>query len=232
VPKPLPALLIALLLALVAGCGDDEEDSGDSGGGADTTAQTTTEESGAQGECEQVDQPSPRQDGGAKRPKDKLDPGTSYEVTMETNCGSFTFTLDQKTAPNTAASVAKLVEDGFYDGTVFHRIVPGFVIQGGDPTATGTGGAGYTTRDVPPSDAAYTKGVVAMAKAGNEPPGAASSQFYVVTGADAGLPPDYAIIGEVTDGLDVVERIGLLGDPATEQPTQVVVIEKATLSEG
>jgi cyclophilin family peptidyl-prolyl cis-trans isomerase len=230
--KPLSALLAVLALALAAGCGEDDSESDSGGGSADTATETTAEQPAQAGECEQVDQPAPREDGGATKPKEKLDPGTRYEVTMETNCGSFTFALDQKAAPNTAASVAKLVEDGFYDGTVFHRIVPGFVIQGGDPTASGTGGAGYTTRDVPPSNAAYTKGVVAMAKAGNEPPGAASSQFYVVTGADAGLPPDYAIIGEVTDGLDVVDRIGRLGNPATEQPVQVVVVEKATLSEG
>ena len=228
--KLLAALISVLLLAVASGCGDDDEDSG--GGSADTATETTAEAPAEEGTCEQVDLPAPREDGGATRPKQKLDASGKYAVTMQTNCGEFTFSLDQKLAPNTAASVAKLVEDGFYDGTFFHRIVPGFVIQGGDPTGTGTGGAGYSTRDKPPGNAAYTKGVVAMAKAGNEPPGAASSQFYVVTGADAGLPPDYAIIGKVTKGLDVVERIGLLGDPATEQPTQAVVIEKATLSKG
>ncbi len=101
---------------------------------------------------------------------------------METSCGSFTIRLDQKTAPNTAASFASLTEKGFYDGTVFHRIVPGFVIQGGDPTGTGTGGPGYSVVDKPPENAKYTRGVVAMAKTGDEPPGTAGSQFYVVTG--------------------------------------------------
>jgi cyclophilin family peptidyl-prolyl cis-trans isomerase len=86
------------------------------------------------------------------------------------------------------------------------------------------GGPGYTTIDKPPPDASYTQGVVAMAKAGNEPPGAAGSQFYVVTGQDAGLPPDYAIVGKVVQGDDVVQRIGQLGDPA-EHPTQPVVIK-------
>ena len=106
--------------------------------------------------------------------------------------------------------------------------MPGFVIQGGDPSATGTGGPGYTTVDKPPSDASYVHGVVAMAKTGAQPAGAAGSQFFIVTGDDAGLPPDYAIIGEVTDGLDVVDRIGKLGD-ASEQPTKVVEIEHATV---
>jgi peptidyl-prolyl cis-trans isomerase B (cyclophilin B) len=121
------------------------------------------------------------------------------------------------------------VKKGFFDGTIFHRIVPGFVIQGGDPTGTGTGGPGYSTVDVPPSDARYTKGVVAMAKAGNEPPGTAGSQFFVVTAEDARLPPEYALLGKVTSGMDVVEKIGTLGDPQTEQPTKRIVIEKATL---
>ena len=123
---------------------------------------------------------------------------------------------------------------GFFDGTRFHRIVPGFVIQGGDPTGSGTGGPGYSTVDKPPRNAKYTKGVVAMAKTQAEKPGTAGSQFYVVTGPDAGLPPDYAIIGKVTKGMDAVQAIGKLGDPAsggTGTPLQSVVIEKATVRE-
>ena len=149
---------------------------------------------------------------------------------METNCGSFTIRLDQEQSPNTAASFVSLVKDGFYDNTVFHRIVPGFVIQGGDPTATGSGGPwllddrhSRRPREVP-------HGVVAMAKTGAEAPGTAGSQFFIVTATDAGLPPDYAIVGTVADGLDVVDAIGELGGP-DEQPTQVVEIEKATSGE-
>jgi cyclophilin family peptidyl-prolyl cis-trans isomerase len=117
----------------------------------------------------------------------------------------------------------------FFDGTVFHRIVPGFVIQGGDPTAKGTGGPGYTVVDVPPRNSLYTEGVVAMAKAPSEPRGAAGSQFFIVTAADAGLPPDYAILGVVTKGLKVVERIGRLGNRVTEKPTRRVVVLRMTL---
>ena len=124
----------------------------------------------------------------------------------------------------------KLAKNGFYDDTIFHRIVPGFVIQGGDPLGRGTGGPGYSTVDKPPADARYTKGVVAMAKTGAEPAGTSGSQFFVVTGADVGLPPDYAIVGKVTQGLDVVERIGKLGS-ATEKPTQTVLIRKVTVKE-
>ncbi len=152
-------------------------------------------------------------------------------MTLKTNKGTFAFVLDVKNSPNTTASFASLVKQGFFDGTVFHRIVPGFVIQGGDPTGTGTGGPGYTTVDVPPADTKYTKGVVAMAKAGSEPAGTAGSQFFVVTADEVSLPADYALLGTVTSGLGVVEKIGRLGDPATEQPTERVEIQKAALSE-
>jgi peptidyl-prolyl cis-trans isomerase B (cyclophilin B) len=161
----------------------------------------------------------------------KLDSGKDYTATMKTNEGTFAFSLDVKDSPNTTASFACLAESGFYDGLTFHRIVPGFVIQGGDPNGDGTGGPGYTTVDTPPSDAKYTKGVVAMAKTQNEPPGTSGSQFFVVTGADIELPPDYALLGKVSSGMDVVDKIGELGDPATQQPTKRVVIEKATVSE-
>ena len=161
------------------------------------------------------------------RPTKPLDPAKTYAVTFETNCGSFTIAMDEDLGGLSAASFVQLARDGFYKGTYFHRIAPGFVIQGGDPTGTGTGGPGYTTKDPPPSDAQYPKYTVAMAKAGPEPPGTSGSQFFVMTG-DGGLPPQYAIVGTVTKGTAVIDRIGKLGD-ATEQPTQVVLIEKATV---
>ena len=136
-------------------------------------------------------------------------------VTLRTSCGEIAVRLDQKTSPKTTASFANLARAGFYDGTAFHRIVPGFVIQGGDPTGTGTGGPGYTTRDVPPRNATYRKGTVAMAKSPVEPPGTAGSQFYVVTAPDAGLPPEYALLGKVVRGKAAVDEIGQLGDPAS-----------------
>jgi cyclophilin family peptidyl-prolyl cis-trans isomerase len=220
----LPMVLIAVLAAIAfAACGDDDSDSGDSGGG-DTAAQSDRE-------CERVQAPDPKADGSAKKPHLKLDPAKTHTVELQTSCGDFTVTLDAEGAPQTAASFASLARSGFYDDTVFHRIVPGFVIQGGDPTGTGTGGPGYKTVDEPPANAAYTRGVVSMAKTAAEPPGTAGSQFYVVTGADAGLPPEYAIVGEVTAGMDTVMRIEALGDPSgSEQPSQPVVVEKATFS--
>ena len=177
--------------------------------------------------CERVEAPRPKPDGGQTPPDTTLK--APADLVFATNCGSFTVRLDPKLAPHPGASLAKLARNGFYDDTIFHRIVPGFVIQGGDPLGRGTGGPGYSTVDKPPADARYTKGVVAMAKTGAEPPGTAGSQFFIVTGENAGLPPDYAIIGKVTDGLDVVDRIGKLGG-ASEQPTEVVEIEQATVT--
>ncbi len=226
-------LLLAVPVLTLAACGDDE--SGGSAGSGDRTESTQSAPSTAPpeteadvGGCRQVDQPQPKPDGGAQKPNKDLDPGKKYRLTVKTNCGDFTIDLDQKSAPKTAASVVSLAEQDFFDGTIFHRIVPGFVIQGGDPTGTGMGGPGYSTVDKPPADARYTKGVVAMAKTATEAPGTSGSQFYVVTGEDAGLPPEYAVIGSVKDGLDVVEQIGALGD-AAEMPTQTVLIEDVTV---
>jgi cyclophilin family peptidyl-prolyl cis-trans isomerase len=235
--RPLSAILAALLLALLlAACGGDDDDAADtSGESAPATEATTASPPEPAAGCRRVEAPEPKRDGGQRKPTAKLDPGKTYDVVLATSCGSFTIRLDLKTSPATAASFVSLARKGFFDGTVFHRIVPGFVIQGGDPTGTGTGGPGYSTVDRPPADAAYTTGVVAMAKTENEAPGTAGSQFYVVTGEDAGLPPDYALLGKVTKGIEVTQRIGELGDPASGgsgTPTQPVVIEKATVREG
>ena len=161
---------------------------------------------------------------GAKVSFPLLDPKTPHTVDVLTNVGSFKIRLDVEDSPCTTSSFAALVRKKFFDGTRFHRIVPHFVIQGGDPTATGRGGPGYTVVDVPPANSLYTEGVVAMAKSEAEAPGTAGSQFFVVTGSNAGLPPVYAILGVVTKGLRVVEKIGKLGNPANEQPTRKVVV--------
>lgn len=219
------ALLFALVLTLSA-CG---------GGGDESSATTeATTPSLGTGEmkitdCKTVEVPEPKPDGGRQAPSGKLDAKT-YRLVVETSCGSFTIALDPKTAPNTTASLVALARDGFFDGLIFHRVVPGFVIQGGDPTGTGTGGPGYKTIDVPPQTAQYVQGVVAMAKSGIEAPGTSGSQFFVVTGADAGLPPEYAIVGKVTNGLETILRIDALG-VGDGPPSIPVVIEKVTVEE-
>jgi peptidyl-prolyl cis-trans isomerase B (cyclophilin B) len=225
------ALSLCLVALVAVSCGDDDED-GDAGGAGEAAAQPKQEQEQPQQGCREVEQPQPKPDGGAKKPSGKLDPAKTYRIVLETSCGNITIRLDQMSSPNTAASFASLTRTGFYDGTAFHRIVPGFVIQGGDPTGTGTGGPGYSVRDKPPAGTVYTEGVVAMAKTAAEPAGTSGSQFYIVTAPDAGLPPDYALLGKVVKGMDVALAIGELGDPASAgagTPLQPVVIEKARL---
>jgi cyclophilin family peptidyl-prolyl cis-trans isomerase len=217
-------LLVSLAFVLTACGGSDDETA------AETQTTTGTTTAATVGGCAAVSVPDPKPDGGQEAPKETLDPGKTYRLAVETNCGAFTIELDQAQAPKTTASLVTLAKDGFFDGTTFHRVVPGFVIQGGDPTGSGTGGPGYKTVDVPPQTAAYTAGVVAMAKAGQEPAGTSGSQFFVVTGADVGLPPDYAIVGTVTEGMDSVSAIEALG-VGDGPPSQPVVIEKVTVQE-
>jgi cyclophilin family peptidyl-prolyl cis-trans isomerase len=152
-------------------------------------------------------------------------------ATVKTNYGTFTIELATEEAPLTSTSFAYLAEKGFYDGLTFHRIVPGFVIQGGDPLGDGTGGPGYSVVEKPPKSLTYSRGVVAMAKSSGEPAGTSGSQFFVVTGSDAGLPPEYALLGRVGQGMGVVSKIGKL-PTAGEKPKERVVMEEVTIGRG
>lgn len=181
--------------------------------------------------CEKATAPQPRQVQPQRAPRLSLDRAKTYTATVETSCGSFVIKLDSKEAPKTGGSFVTLVRKGFYDGLGFHRIAPGFVIQGGDPAGDGSGGPGYKVRERPPDNVVYSEGVVAMAKAGNEPAGTSGSQFFVVTGQDAKLPPDYALLGQVTKGMDVAHRIEGLGSTTDGPPTQPIVIKKITVAE-
>ena len=219
------AIFLLLLVPALAACGGSSKDKGAnpaSGQGATPPSPATG------GGCKRVAAPAPKGKGHEKKPKGELDDSKPWSLVVRTNCGAFTITLTQRTSPHVAASFVALVRKRFFDGTIFHRIVPGFVIQGGDPTGSGAGGPGYKTVDKPPADAEYVRGVVAMAKTEQEPDGTAGSQFFVVTGQQTGLRPHYAVVGRVAAGLDVVERIGQLGDQS-EQPTEVVEIEQATV---
>jgi peptidyl-prolyl cis-trans isomerase B (cyclophilin B) len=223
---PVRAALISLgLVALlgISACGDDD------GEGATTTPATTADGDA----CEQATAPEPK--------RVQLDPPprqpSADELTavVDTSCGTFEIALETKNSPKTTASFEYLAEEGVFDGTLWHRIVPGFVVQGGDPQGTGSGGPGYSVDEPPPPDAEYTRGVVAMAKSEVEPPGRSGSQFFVVTAPDAGLPAQYAIAGEVTSGFDVVKRIEGYGDPSsggTGTPLEPVLINSVTIEEG
>ena len=216
------ALVLIVLLAFLAGCG-----------GSDNGNETTESVATTVDECASVEAPDPRDPEPGEAPSEPLDTAKTHTLTFDTSCGSFTVTLDTELAPNTAASLVALATAGYFDETIFHRVVPGFVIQGGDPTQSGGGGPGYSTVDAPPSDAAaYTKGVVAMAKSGAEAPGTGGSQFFVVTSESASevLTPDYSIVGEVTEGMETVDRIAALavGDGPPSQPVVVNTVTAAS----
>jgi cyclophilin family peptidyl-prolyl cis-trans isomerase len=216
-------LVLAGALALGA-CGGS-----DSSGGSDESAAATGTPTPAPA-CKTVPAPKPKSTK-LPKPKETLDRGKTYVATVSTNCGDFQITLDAKQAPKTGGSFKYLADKGFFDGTTFHRIVPGFVIQGGDPKGDGTGGPGYSVVEAPPDDLTYTKGVVAMAKTAAEPAGTSGSQFFVVTAEDANLPPDYALLGRVTSGQDVVDTIGVAEtDQNTEQPLQPIVISRISVA--
>jgi len=212
-----------------------------SGGGSSSSDSKTTaskEKGGKEGAgekgvkgCTKVEQPKPRKES-LPKPKMTTKKGEKVTAVVKTNCGTFEIALATTEALTIANSFAYLAEEGFYNDLTFHRIVPEFVIQGGDPTGTGSGGPGYEVVQAPPKNLKYITGTVAMAKTSEAPPGAAGSQFYVVTGAQGeSLPPEYALAGNVIEGLDVVERIGELGGPE-EKPTEPVVIEKMTIERG
>lgn len=207
------ALLALALLVALAGCGGDGDDS----------------TSASSGDCQAVDDPGPVE---RKADPPKADAPTAEGATFETNCGSFTITFDDR-SPKTAASFQNLVEQGFYDGLTIHRVVSDFLIQGGDPAGDGTGGPGYAVDEKPPPGLAYTEGTVAMAKTDAEPPGRSGSQFFIAVAADVGLTPDFALVGTVTEGMDVVRAISELApDGGDGEPSTPVVIERATLVEG
>lgn len=212
---------VGVVAAVLIGRGGDGD-----GGDSSAAAETAATDDG----CREVEAPEPKQ-ASFERPEQVLQAGEAATAVVETSCGSFAIALDTERAPKTANSFAFLAEEGFYDDVTFHRIVPGFVIQGGDPEGTGSGGPGYSVDEEVPQNLAYTKGTVAMAKTEAEPPGRSGSQFYVVTGADAGLPPEYALVGKVSEGFDVVERIEAV-EVEGQTPVRPIVIESVTIETG
>ncbi|MDJ0923399.1 MAG: peptidylprolyl isomerase [Acidimicrobiia bacterium] len=167
-------------------------------------------------------------------PEDQgLDPAVPLQAVIATSCGDIAIELDPGIAPETVNSFVFLARAGYFDGTVSHRILPGFVLQAGDPTATGRDGPGYTIPDeLPAAGFLYEKGVLAMANSG---PDTSGSQFFIMF-ADAGLPPNYSVFGRVTEGFDTLERIAAipLGPNAFGEvsvPLQTLYIEQISISE-
>ncbi len=151
-------------------------------------------------------------------------------VTIETNHGTITAELFAERAPGTAGNFKKLAEKGFYDGVVFHRVIPEFMIQGGDPDGTGRGGPGYTIDDEFHPELTHSgPGVLSMANAG---PNTGGSQFFITLAATPWLDGKHAVFGKVTDGMDVVEEIGSVPTGPGDRPRNEVVMEKVTVHEG
>jgi cyclophilin family peptidyl-prolyl cis-trans isomerase len=175
-----------------------------------------------------VDGSSPQQRKFDEAPPMVIDPNKRYVATMTTSHGTMVFALDPLAAPKTVNSFVFLARYHYYDGIVFHRIIPGFVLQGGDPTGTGSGGPGYRFEDELPKPGRYQVGSLAMANSGPDTNG---SQFFVISGPDGvRLPPLYSHFGDVVSGLDVIERIDAVGT-RSGTPTEQVVIESVTIEE-
>lgn len=226
------ALVVLLVAAagLVAGCGGDDADSG-----AATTTQasatTSTATTGATtaaaepAECLTSGQPDPGTKPSFTKPEQVLTPGKDAVIVMRTSCGTLRIKLDPTAGGPIPNSIAFLASEGFYDGLTFHRVVPDFVLQGGDPLGNGTGGPGYQVEGPVPAGYTYKVGDVAMAKTQADPPGTAGSQFFVVSGAQGESiltsQPVYGILGRATDpaSLATIKRIAALavsdGPPST-----------------
>ncbi|MGO8863853.1 MAG: peptidylprolyl isomerase [Acidimicrobiales bacterium] len=175
-----------------------------------------------------ADGSSPQQRKFDQEPPMVIDTAKRYTATMVTSHGTMVIALDPLAAPKTVNSFVFLARYHYYDGIVFHRIIPGFVLQGGDPTGTGSGGPGYRFDDELPAPGRYQVGSLAMANAG---PNTNGSQFFIISGSDGvRLPPQYALFGAVVSGGEVVEVIDAIGT-RSGTPKEQVVIESVTVAE-
>jgi len=161
-----------------------------------------------------------------KPPEMAVDPQRKYRARIETSAGTMSAELFASEVPTTVNNFVFLAREGFYDGVIFHRVIRGFMIQGGDPTGTGTGGPGYRFADEPVSRK-YQRGTLAMANAG---PNTNGSQFFVMH-ADYGLPPNYTIFGKLTDGEDVLDSIADAPTGSNDRPKDPVRIERVEITE-
>ena len=255
------ALAVGALALALAGCGSSGKPSASGGSASATTTSEATSEATTSAAattsaiattspatvspaeaaiptpgCRHVPRPPSRAGEPASKPTETLSPSHRYTVRLQTNCGPIVIELAVQEAPETASSFAHLVQIGYYNDLTFHRIVPGFVIQGGDPNGNGTGGPSWQIVEPPPSNLRYVKGIVAMAKSPSAPSGASGSQFFIVVGSRVNLPPVYALVGHVISGMKAVEAIAAIPTEAppeggeASRPRVPVVIEKATLS--
>jgi cyclophilin family peptidyl-prolyl cis-trans isomerase len=215
----------AVAAIVVAGCSDDGTD-------ATQAPESVAAESGTDiADC-------PPDEGAAEQtrtfdeaPPDCLEAGVGYQAVVETNVGEFTIELEPESAPIATNNFVFLARNLYFDDTECHRIIPDFVVQCGDPTATGTGGPGYTIADEPPEPGRYQLGSIAMAR--TPEPDSAGSQFFIVTGpAGTALPPEYALFGQVVDGYDTtVSAMAAAGTPGQGVPSETIEIRSVRIVE-
>ena len=178
--------------------------------------------------CPEPDGSSPQRRSFDGEPPMCIDPDKRYSAEMVTTKGTMQIALDPLAAPKTVNNFVFLARYHYFDGIVFHRVIPGFVLQGGDPTGTGRGGPGYKFADELPGPGRYELGSLAMANAGPDTNG---SQFFIISGPDGvGLPPNYSLFGKVVSGLDVVAAIDALGS-RSGKPAETVTIQSVTVTE-
>ena len=201
---------------------------------AKLTAQQIADNAAVKGGCQSDPHATLHKPKWSKAPAMTIDTSKTYDATVKTDAGSFVVQLDASATPLTVNNFVFLAKQGFFDCVTFHRVVPGFMDQTGDPTGTGTGGPGYTFADELPKKASpqYPVGAVAMANSG---PNTNGSQFFVVTGAQgAGLQPNYSLFGQVTKGMAVAQAINNDGnaDPSSNgvPPKVIHRILKVTIS--
>ena len=236
-------VLVAGLAVVVGGGGDDQDVASTDTTAAETNSTTAAKKpvelapvpagASVKGDttCPPADGSAPRTTSFEKPPPPCVNVARTYQAEINTTKGLMVVDLDVKNATRTVNNFVVLSRYKFYDGIAFHRIIPGFVIQGGDPQQTGTGGPGYKFEDELPKAGSYKVGSLAMANSGANTNG---SQFFIVTG-DTGtsLPPQYSLFGQVTQGLDVVKAIEGVGIPGTQdgKPSEAVKINSITIKE-
>ncbi len=179
--------------------------------------------------CPNADGSSPQKREFDQAPEMCIDPSKRYTATMTTSLGELVISLDASTAPKTVNNFVTLARYHYYDGIIFHRIINGFMCQGGDPTGTGRGGPGYRFDDELPKPREYQVGSLAMANAG---PNTNGSQFFIVSGpSGVGLPPQYSLFGQVVKGLDIVDTMQNVPTGGGDKPKTDVVIQGVTITE-
>jgi cyclophilin family peptidyl-prolyl cis-trans isomerase len=223
----IPVAILVAAAVLLSNRGSD--DKGVTAGNSSTTAKESTAGTLPKSACPPAAGATTRTTTFAKAPGTCINPSKKYSAIVKTNKGTFTIALDAKKAPKTVNNFVFLARNQFYDGVVFHRIIPGFVVQGGDPLGTGQGGPGYKFADELPKAGDYREGSVAMANSG---PNTNGSQFFIITGPEgAGLPPSYSLFGVVTSGMEVVKALEAVGTPGQGTPTEKVFMESVRIEE-